>query len=415
MVSDQGTITAGTMFFTDTGCLFCCRYFHSVSLLEMRTSIQGPFTCGTEFAITGALPTVTTKATCEVPKGNYVQLDGRVDVQSGPVWYAWDRVDPGPANYNDLNIPRFVPHFPTQRSSKRFLPNMYLLSFGLGTQKEEIPPKANVAGDTNMIFRLIARTRFDTTATVANFDASLAGTFGFQDMALIYRASVAPLTITATGNFETTKQVTVNWTGGNGLTNFVELMIAINTMPQVLDFDYEKDVVDLNWISMGVFPNIGTATATVPTLNPGLQPINFMIRSKDTTNPFPDDCYFFDMKTVPLVTCTINCAPVAAPVATPVSAPVAAPVALPVATPIATPVLLPVSTPVAPVAAPIATPVATPVSAPVAPVLLPVSSPVMANPAPTTTGGGNTSLIPIIVGAILSIVGAIVGLVICIW
>ena len=297
----------------------------------MRSNIQGPFTCGTQFVIPGAVPTVSTKSFCQVPKGNYVQLDGRVSAESGPVWFAWDRVDAGAADYNDLNIPRFVPHFPTQRSSIRFLPNMYLLSFGLGTQKEEIPPKASVAGVDLMTFRFIARTRFDATATVANFDAALAGTFGYKDMTLTYLSSVNPLTLTVfpTDNFETSKQVTVNWTGGSGLTNNIEMLIAINTMQQVQDFDYEKDVVDLDWISMGVFPNNGAATVTVPALNPGSQPINVMIRSKNINDPETDDCYFFDMKTI-----------VAAPVGGPVFPPMAAP---PINTPTAPPTIVDVT------------------------------------------------------------------------
>ena len=80
------------------------------------------------------------------------------------------------------------------------------------------------------------------------------------------------------------------------------------------------------------------------------------------------------------------------PIAPPVAAPVAPPVAAPVAAPIA-----------APVAAPVATPVTAPVAAPVAAPMSP----------PTTVG--NASLIAIIIGALLSIAGAIIAVVFCIW
>ena len=96
--------------------------------------------------------------------------------------------------------------------------------------------------------------------------------------------------------------------------------------------------------------------------------------------------------------------PVAPPVAAPVAAPIAAPVAAPVATPVAAPVAPPVT---APVAAPVATPVVPPVAAPArAPIASPLSPP---------TTAGNTSCIAIIIGALLSIAGAIITAVFCIW
>ena len=96
--------------------------------------------------------------------------------------------------------------------------------------------------------------------------------------------------------------------------------------------------------------------------------------------------------------------PVAPPVAAPVAAPIAAPVAAPVATPVAAPVAPPVT---APVAAPVATPVLPPIAAPArAPIASPLSPP---------TTAGNTSCIAIIIGALLSIAGAIITVVFCIW
>lgn len=278
----------------------------------IRNFVQGEAsTCGTTFTIPGIVPTVSTKTSCTVPKGNFVQLDGTVTNSPGPAWYAFDRVDPGLASYTDTNVPRFTPRFPTQRSSKRFLPNLYLASYGLGTQLEEIPPKAEVAGDVQMTFRFVARTRFSASAdqTVPGFDASLAGTFGYQDMTLLYRSSESPLKILTTGNFVTKSSVAVTWSGGTGLTDQVELLIAINTMQQVDNYEYETVVKDLDWISMGVFPNNGAATATVPDINPGSNTVNFMIRSKDSNDSSPNLCYFFDLKPVQVQQqCTTNCA-----------------------------------------------------------------------------------------------------------
>ena len=64
-----------------------------------------------------------------------------------------------------------------------------------------------------------------------------------------------------------------------------------------------------------------------------------------------------------------------------------------------------------PVAAPVATPIAAPVAAPVAtPVVPPIATPL----SPPSTGG-NTSFIAIIIGALLSIAGAIITVAFCIW
>lgn len=274
------------------------------SFVERKLSQD--LTCGSAIDLPVTKPIVDTDSICTVPKGNYVQLSGRVinSESTGPVWFAWDRIDPGEADYNDINVPRFVPRFPTQRSAKRFLPNLYLISYGLGSQLEEIHPNFSVDGDVEMGFRFTARTRFNEDDTVSSFDTSLAGTFGFKDMTLNYTQTDEPLTITSVGNFVSAQSVSVTWTGGTILAAEVELLIALNTMVEVADYDYETDVKDLDWISMGVFPNNGVATVTVPPLaNPDALPVSFMIRSKGTG----DDCFFFDMIMVTLQDCGSNC------------------------------------------------------------------------------------------------------------
>ena len=68
-----------------------------------------------------------------------------------------------------------------------------------------------------------------------------------------------------------------------------------------------------------------------------------------------------------------------------------------------------------PVAPPVAAPVAPPVTAPVAaPVATPVVPPIATPLSPPSTGG-NTSFIAIIIGALLSIAGAIIAVVFWIW
>jgi len=335
----------------------------------MRNFIEEVATCGRSFNTGAVKPIMDTKSSCTVPKGSYVHVGGRVANQAdmtGPLYFAWDRVDVGFASYTNTDVPRFVPRFPTQRSSSRFLPNLYLLNYPIDGYLEEIAPKADVPGTNTMTFRFIARTSFDATETIADFDAALAGTFGFKDLALTYSTSDTPLIITS-ANFASPEQVTVNWMGGAVLTDQVELLVALNTMREVPAFEYEDDVKDLDWIALGVFPNSGSATAvTVPVLsNPDLLPMVLMIRSTDSGDAQSTDCYFFD-----LISCTsdFSCGgptttdpPTKAPTVSPTSAPTKAPVKAPTDPPTKAPVVSPTS---APTNAPEKAPTRAPTSAP---------------------------------------------------
>ena len=104
--------------------------------------------------------------------------------------------------------------------------------------------------------------------------------------------------------------------------------------------------------------------------------------------------------------------PVAPPVEPPVAPPIVPPVAPPVALPATAPVVVPVVAPVvAPVAAPIVAPVVTPVVVPVVtPVVAPVVAPVAPAPVTPPMTGGATSFIALILGAVLSIIGAMAAI-----
>lgn len=281
-------------------------YFNSNNLVQMRNFIEDEATCGMSFPMTGVVkPVLETKSTCQVPKGNFVQLNGRVankDSIPNALFYAWDRVDPGSAKFTDDNVPRFVPRYPTTGSTARFLPNLYLASFGIGGQLEEIPPSADVPGDDSMTFRFVARSRFSKTETVGDFDASLAGTFGYRDLQLTYKSGETPLKFVSTGTFTVGQTAEVSWTGGTGLTSQVELLLAVNTMQKKPSYSYDNDVHDLDWISLGVFPNNGATAITVPPLdNPNGRDVSLMIRSIDSADGSSLDCYFFDLKSVGVI------------------------------------------------------------------------------------------------------------------
>jgi len=172
-------------------------FFNSISLVRIRNLVSGRVesfaNCGEMVEMTGVeVPEVVRLADQTVPKGNYVKLGSTVtNIASYPngLYYAWDRVNGGEKTFTDVNIPRFAPRFPKFNNLDRFLPNMYILSFGTDhlsppTSLEEIEPKASVAGSETLDFRFSARTMFNTSAsaTVDSFDISLAGAFGWTKL-----------------------------------------------------------------------------------------------------------------------------------------------------------------------------------------------------------------------------------------
>eukprot|EP00514_Thraustochytrium_sp_LLF1b_P004422 CAMPEP_0184513330 /NCGR_PEP_ID=MMETSP0198_2-20121128/3366_1 /TAXON_ID=1112570 /ORGANISM="Thraustochytrium sp., Strain LLF1b" /LENGTH=879 /DNA_ID=CAMNT_0026903433 /DNA_START=38 /DNA_END=2674 /DNA_ORIENTATION=+ len=362
-------------------------HFNSINLEQMRAFIETQVAdgCGEAFATGKDRPVVSTQAgLCVVPKGNFVQLSGRVEnMDPTTVTYAWDRVDPGFKRYTDVNVPRFRPWSPGPSPSRflpnmyyltyglgtqlgsgledyldldiprfrpwspgpspsRFLPNMYYLTLGLGTQLGEIPPKASVPGDDEMTFRFVARTKSQSDLGQSPFDIGPVGAFDFKDVEVHYKSSEEPLMITSqltelvVGN-----EVDITWTGGT-LSGYVEILLAVNTMFEAFNFRYELDLKDLEWVSVASVPNNGSATITVPQLTSSLfQQVNLMIRS--TGN---EDCYFFDL--VPRLTFVGGTNGTAAPTAPTLPIPTtAAPVTpAPTAAPV-TPV--PTAAPVTPV------------------------------------------------------------------
>jgi hypothetical protein len=288
-------------------------YFHGINIVTMRNHIESQVaakSCGSA-EVLSAKPEMDTLSTYTVPKGNYVQLGGRVSNTGAwdpeNIFYAWDRVDTNEESYLDLNVPRFRSHEPTTRSALRFLPNLYLLSYDLvdaGGQLEERPPQDGVgAGNKVMMFRFIGRTMYSPGATAIPTNmASLAGQFGWTDLELTYDEADAPLqfspaTLSSLASTGLTGGVssTFSWSGGTIHTDNVEILIATNTMEdEGLGYDYDTDVDDLEWVSMGVFVNSdGTATATVPTLI-GTTAV-LMIRSINRSEPTNTDVYFFDL------------------------------------------------------------------------------------------------------------------------
>mmetsp|Transcript_12854 Transcript_12854/g.25854 ORF Transcript_12854/g.25854 Transcript_12854/m.25854 type:complete len:735 (-) Transcript_12854:1208-3412(-) len=281
-------------------------HFNSLHLEIIRAYVESQAssaTCGVSVNLDTAAPIMNTLATCIVPKGNYVQLSGRVDnidnIASGSVYFAWDRIDPGTQDYLDKDVPRFAPLAPTTRSHKRYLPNLYVISYDVDTLRE-IAPKETVTGDEEMKFRFVGRTNYDKDANpISDFDSALVGRFGYVDMELTYSTAHDPLKFVAcpTELIES-ETVEITWTGGATLTENVEILVAVNTMVKVdedEDANFDNVVKDLEWTSLGTFQSSdGEASTTIPFIsNPENLSLNIMIRS---TGNDDDDCYFFDMK-----------------------------------------------------------------------------------------------------------------------
>jgi hypothetical protein len=278
-------------------------YFNSNNLVAMRALIQSRASggCGVATAIpNAAVSTVAVPATCTLPKGNFLQLNGALtnNAQETEVRFAWDRVDTGFRDFTVKTTADFRPWTPA-KSTRRFLPNMYYLTFR-GPQLGEVAPLASIAGDENMRFRFVARTRYATAATSPSFDISQAGSFGYADTAVTFSKTHTPLLIKSQPSALASGQsVELTWTGAQSLTSNVEPLIALVTMvnrTSQADFRYETDVKDLEWVSLGVVPNNGAATLVVPAL-PGAKSgdkVNLMLRSVGS-----DNCYFFDM--LPLI------------------------------------------------------------------------------------------------------------------
>ena len=267
-------------------------WFNSASLYAMTEYVEN-LSCGTSYLLPNRpRPLMETLSTCEVPKGNYVQLSGTIgNYPANEIFVAWDRVDPGPESFLDLNVSRFAPRQPSTRSRSIFLPNMYILSF-LPDQKEEIAPMDG-GGDKTMTFRFVGRTSFSLTSTYSSgFNVDLAGTWGWKDLSLRYRDGKNPLRITsptAPAMLREGDYVDIRWTGG-GSTDVIEVLIAINTMTQVPQPDFNTVVEDLDFRWLGTSSNNGTLRVRVPFIdNPDGRPLNLMVRSG------VPNCYFFDL------------------------------------------------------------------------------------------------------------------------
>jgi hypothetical protein len=282
-------------------------YYDALSLFRMRALVErlGPAGCGTRHDIGLRRPLLSAPGACTVPMGSYVALNGWGTTPS-PLFYSWDVIDSAPASYVDSSVPRFRSWQPTARGS-RFLPNMHQLSFQYASLAE-IEPKASTTtsgsgaqqvpgADLSMVFRLTGRTTYQEQGAS---ELSEAGTFGFTDLVLTYSAALPALRLLHAGPLQGGKDVSVAWSGlGPAAPPRVELLVALVTMEPAKSLeggallDYERDVHDLEWVSLGSVHNNGSATLPVPAglENPRGLRANLMIRPADAD----PGCYPFHL------------------------------------------------------------------------------------------------------------------------
>lgn len=277
-------------------------YFHAVNIQMMQQFIQqqlaGDATCGLDRApyvkqVKIALPGKKTPAECQVPVGNAFVLSAAASLL-GPelqeqqrAFYQWDDIDtaggavlPSAAVFRSWK-PRTV--------GQRFLPNLYYLTFGLQAQSPYNTYERLPARPQTLQFRFSARTRYDTKANDAWEQEADFGDVAFRDFAVAVSSAIPPLKFTLDTRqsllraIKSGSRFPFTWTKRRGGgTAQVEILMAVNRMQQVpLErFDYEVNVHDLDWVVLGLVPNTGKATLTIPVLGSGGNvPVSFMIRT----------------------------------------------------------------------------------------------------------------------------------------
>ncbi|KAH9257846.1 hypothetical protein BASA81_003865 [Batrachochytrium salamandrivorans] len=246
-------------------------------------------------------------ANCMLPLGNYFLLQGVASSRSssgeeeGKLFYEWDQVNAGLESYADLTIGRFRSWKPRPKVPIRFFPNLYMLTNQLLNvdpyrKFERLPSTAGEA----MRFRFVARTRFASNASFSEDLPSNAvlGDFAYRDLDVSFVSTLEPLKFSPATRMELLdlvvagRMMNFTWTGLHP-SDEVEILIAINSMPSTVtpaqDFNSEVHLVDLDWVSVLVARNNGSATARVPILGRGgvgqLQ-VNYLLRTTNLCTPF---------------------------------------------------------------------------------------------------------------------------------
>lgn len=266
--------------------LYSDPYFHPINLPVMTNfvahQVRTVKNCGLPADATTATarrmrPTITTSAvasaTCSVPLGSYFAL--RAQASNNTKYFQWDHIDASVQQLQDMMVPRFRSWKP-RTVTERYFPNLYYLTHGLQDaaqyrRMENLPSKP-----ATLTFRFVARTLYDTNANNGEESNALLGDFVYRDFRIAFVDTMVPFRFAEETREMLQKQavragepVHLYWNkNGADAAARVEILIAVNPMDRqdvvpIETFDAETHLLDLNWISLGVFPNEGSAVVVV--------------------------------------------------------------------------------------------------------------------------------------------------------
>eukprot|EP00924_Labyrinthula_sp_SR-Ha-C_P006051 snap_masked-scaffold_82-processed-gene-0.27-mRNA-1 protein AED:1.00 eAED:1.00 QI:0/-1/0/0/-1/1/1/0/698 len=266
-------------------------YFNSAQLNPMydyMLSVVEDGVCGQSFEVVDPevtiSPLVAVQSTCTVPIGNGFQLNA-LGV-SGEGFFSWDRVDLGYEDLDSSTLGRFRSWKPT-KSVSRYFPNLHFLTYPETSHRdwEELPSIART-----MTMRFTERTLYDTTKVETEFSAGIVGQFQTADVEVEFVTSVDPLIVdfSAIGSsISAGETISVSYSGDTSV-DTVQFYAALNILKAVDVFDYETDIVELDWVLVGEGSS-GTANINIPETLTGEVIIVARVGN--------DMCFYFDVTT----------------------------------------------------------------------------------------------------------------------
>ncbi|GBG27187.1 Hypothetical Protein FCC1311_034102 [Hondaea fermentalgiana] len=311
-------------------------YFHAITLAEIHAQLTAKAfpgsNCGSVVETEMAAPEVSVNLTCVVPAAMPFQIsikapsqESQQDGINSTYLYTIEELEPAAQvrSYTSPSTPRFRSWEPSGKRQRTF-PNLYYLIYEVDGLDEILPSQS-----ANMTFRVTVRreTQDSIMSDSGNVIAPGLGISNFRDVEVQFRGDLAPLkdvrvapvaeshrlydgeTPAAQNSSEAAQMrlvageaATLSWDQGDSdvLAPNVEILIAPNTMEYVGNVfaSYAEEVHELSWVSLGIVPNVGSATFVVPELENANVDANsdiravFMVRQPPASD---GSCFFFEV------------------------------------------------------------------------------------------------------------------------
>lgn len=235
-------------------------YFHAKSLADISAYIAAPpgGDCSTTTPNPNAQPVITSVSpNASIPSRTPFALDGIAVAGSGSsLSYAWEEYDLGPAATvasGDNGSSPIFRSFNPQSSSVRVFPRLSSLLAGTPSYGETLPTTTRT-----LHFRLSVRDNRPGNSMVTTTNTSAAPT----DVALNVVSSAGPFIVTAPAT-------AVTWNAGESRTvawNVAGTNVApVSCSTIALDLSRDGGITYAN--TLGIFPNNGSASITVPAVD----------------------------------------------------------------------------------------------------------------------------------------------------